>query len=114
VKYIVAFCGVVQNDYMEYEIENEETVSTAVVRAVSAVDGRKPCALPPLTGVLDPDALDAIFDSQYSGEPRTGGHLSFIYSGCSVTVDNGEYLTVEPLENSPQATNGRNPGSIDL
>jgi hypothetical protein len=114
VKCAVAFCGVVLTNHMEYEIEGAETVSTAVVRAVSAVDGRKPCALPPLTAVLDPDALDAIFDSQYTGEPRTGGHLSFIYSGYSVTVDNGEYLTVEPLDNRPQATSGRKPGSADL
>jgi hypothetical protein len=99
---------------MEYEIEGAESVSTAVVRAVSAVDGRKPCALPPLTAVLDPNALDTIFDSRYNGEPRTGGHLSFIFSGCSVTVDNGEYLTVELLENRPQDTSARKPGNVDL
>jgi hypothetical protein len=64
--------------------------------------------------VLDPDALDALFDSRADGAPRTGGHLSFIFSGCSVTVDNGEYLTVEPLEKRPQATSGRKSGSIDL
>lgn len=92
---------------MEYEIEGTESVSTAVVRAVSAVDGRKPDSLPPLARVLDPEALDALFDSHADGRPRTGGRLSFIYSFCRVTVDNGEFLTIQPLENHPRAASDR-------
>lgn len=87
---------------MEYEIEGSESVSVAVVRAVSAVDGRKPNSLPPLGHVLDPDALDAIFDSRGDGEPRIGGRLSFIYSRCRVTLDNGEFLTIQPLDDHPR------------
>jgi len=34
------------NEDMEYEVGSAESVSTAVVRAVSAVDGRKPSSLP--------------------------------------------------------------------
>lgn len=83
---------------MEYEIGSVESVSTAVIRAVSAVDGRKPSSLPPLTHVLDPDALDALFDTQPDGEPRIGGQLSFIYSCCRVTIDNNEYITIQPLK----------------
>ncbi|MDS0301082.1 hypothetical protein NDI76_20305 [Halogeometricum sp. S1BR25-6] len=83
---------------MEYEIEGGESVSMAVVRAVSAVEGRKPCFLRTLTDVLDPDALDALCALQYDGTSRTGGRVSFVYSGCYVTVDNGEYLTVQLLE----------------
>jgi hypothetical protein len=70
----------------------------AVVRAVSAVVGCDPCSLPPLTDAVDPDALDAIFDSQGRDTPRTGGRLSFVYGHCRVTVDNGEYLTIRPFE----------------
>ena len=82
---------------VEYEIGVNESVSTAVVRAVSAVEGRKPCSLRPLAYVLDTDALDALFESQSNGQPRTGGCLSFVYSGCRVSIDNGEYLSIEPL-----------------
>lgn len=85
---------------MEYEIGTNEAVSTAVVRAVSAVVGREPCSLPPLEAVLDPDALDALFGPLPDGETRLGGRVSFVYSHCRVTVDNGEYLTVRPLESS--------------
>ncbi|WP_313696032.1 HalOD1 output domain-containing protein [Halorarum halobium] len=73
-------------------------MSTAVVRAVSAVEGREPCSLRPLAFVLNPNALDALFESRSNGQPRTGGCLSFVYSGCRVSIDNGEYLSIEPLE----------------
>jgi hypothetical protein len=86
---------------MEYEIDGHEQVSTAVVRAVSAVEGREPSSIPPLTDVLDPDALDVIFASQYNGEPRVGGRISFVYSRCRVSVENDEFLTVRLLENVP-------------
>lgn len=89
---------------MESEIGENESVSTAVVRAVSAVEGRKRGSLPPLTDVIDPDALDALFESQSDNISRTGGRLSFIYSRCRVAIDNGEFLTIEPLE-----TTGRLP-----
>ena len=89
---------------MEYEIDADETVSTAVVRAVSAVEGRDPRSLRPLSDVLDPEALDSLFEPQHDGRPRTGGHLSFIYSNCVVTIDNGEYLFLDLLET---ARNGR-------
>jgi hypothetical protein len=79
---------------MEYEIGADEPVSTAVVRAVSAVDGCEPSALPPLAGVVDPEALDALFEFHPDGGPRRGGRLSFVYDHCRVAVDNGEYLTV--------------------
>lgn len=83
---------------MEYEIGADESVSMAVVRAVSAVEGREPSSIRPLGEVIDPDALDDIFDVRHNGHPRPGGSVSFVYSNCRVTIDNGEYLTIEPLE----------------
>ena len=83
---------------MEYEIAPDESVSTAVRRAVSAVEGRESGSLRPLSDVLDPDALDTLFEPRSNGRPRTGGQLSFIYSDCVVTIDNGEYLSLDLLE----------------
>ena len=93
---------------MEYEIEADESVSTAVVRAVSAVEGREPASLPPLADVLDPAALDALFESRFDGTSRIGGRLSFVYSNCRITVDNGEYLTLHWLE--PRLRGDSEPG----
>ena len=83
---------------VEYEIGSDESVSTAVVRVVSAVQGREPYSLQSLADVVDPAALDALFDPQYDGTPRTGGRLSFVYNDCHITIDNGEYLTLRSLE----------------
>ncbi|WP_338739199.1 HalOD1 output domain-containing protein [Haloplanus salilacus] len=82
---------------MEYDIASDESVSTAVVRAVSAARGREQCTLPPLSDVLDPDALNALFADRADGTGRAGGHLDFVYAACRVTVDNGEYLTLDPI-----------------
>ena len=83
---------------VEYEIGPKESVSTAVVRAVSAVEGREPCSLRPLADVVDPAALDSLFDPRDDGTPRTGGRLSFVYDDRCITIDNGEYLTFQLLE----------------
>ena len=92
---------------MESDIEADEPVSMAVVRAVSAVEGRDPRSLPPLEKALDTDALDALFDSRRDGTARTGGQVSFVYSNCRLTIDNGEYLTVRMLEFNPRETGNR-------
>jgi len=83
---------------VEYEIGSEESVSTAVVHAVSAVEGREPCSLRPLADGVDPGALDSLFDPRYDGTPRPGGRLSFAYNDCCITIDNGEYLTLRLLQ----------------
>lgn len=83
---------------MEAEIGPNESVSTAVIRAVSAVSGREPGSLQPLTEVVDTDALDALFDPPSDDVQQTNGRLAFNYSSCSITIDNGEFLTIEPFE----------------
>lgn len=83
---------------METEIGKNESVSTAVIRAVSAVNGRKPGFLRPLADVIGPDALDALFDPRSNDVHQTGGRLTFNYSNCRITIDNGRVLTIEPFE----------------
>ena len=83
---------------MEYKIGTDEPISTAVVRATSAVTGREPCSLPPLADVIDPDALDSLFGPQYNGVTRPGGRLSFTYSGYQVIVERNEYVYIESVE----------------
>jgi len=91
---------------MDYEVGQKEPVSTAVVRAVSAVDGREPSSLPLLSNVVDPDALNRLFGSTFTDEPRPGGLLRFVYGHYFVTVENGEYITVEPIGDDPQLFDG--------
>lgn len=92
---------------MEYEIGSTESISLAVVRAVSAVEGREPDSLPPLANVLDPEALEGLFAPGPGGTARVGGRISFVYSTCRVTIDNGEYLTLQPIEPGLRQLPGR-------
>ncbi len=94
---------------MEYGIGADEPVSGAVVRAVSAVEGREPLSLPPLGNVLDTDALDALFADRSNGTPRTGGRISFVYSNCRLTVDNGEYHADTPRVPAPRGAYSSRP-----
>jgi hypothetical protein len=84
---------------VEYDIGSDEPVSIAVVWAVSAAEGQDPQSLPPLANVLDTDALNALFGPRVDGTERTGGRISFVYSNCRFTVDNGEYIMLQLLEN---------------
>jgi len=107
VKYDSCFTALALSSRVEYDIGVDESVSRAVVRSVSAVEGQEPLSLPPLATVLDTDALDVLFEPRYDGTSRSGGRLSFIYSNCKVTVDNGEYITLKLLENRLVETSSR-------
>lgn len=83
---------------MEAEIGAKEPVSEAVIRAVSAVTGQQSGSLQPLNQVIDPQALDALFDSPSNDVHHPSAGFSFIYSSCRITIDNRESLTIEPSE----------------
>lgn len=54
----------------------------------------------PLGEVVDPDALDALFDPQF-GEPRREGRVEFVYGEYRVAVVSdatGVAVEVEPCE----------------
>lgn len=95
---------------MEHEIAQDESTSQAVMRAVGVLRDRAPEQLQPIGDVLDPDALNSLFRSP-DGCSRIGGHISFVYSSCRVTVDHGEYLTVERIWPEPRKASGGSQGS---
>lgn len=93
-----------RHNSVEYKIKPNESVSTAVVRAVSAVDGREPGSLPPLADVFDPDALDMLSTARYSGLPRRGGDVSFI---TSIVESLSTTVSISPFSRSkPAITRG--------
>lgn len=71
--------------------ENEpvDEASRRVVESVADAAGTAPTALPSLTDVVDPDALDALF----AGD-RTNGQVTFHYAGYRVTVSADRRVTV--------------------
>lgn len=74
--------------------------STAVVRAVAAAESVDETELPPLFHAIDPDALDALFESGRR-EPtavRSTGSVTFRYDGYEVSVAADGTVDVEPQE----------------
>jgi len=68
----------------------DQSIVTAVVRAVATAERRPVKTLPPLADSINPDALTTcIADSD------TTGHVAFDYSGHRVVVDTDGTVTVD-------------------
>lgn len=78
---------------MRRTIEQGEPVTTAVVECVAEATDRDPTDLRPLAAVVDPDALESVFDRSPAAGPR---RLEVLYEGCWVTV-RPEAVDVESL-----------------
>ncbi|MFH5845682.1 HalOD1 output domain-containing protein [Haladaptatus sp. CMAA 1909] len=62
------------------------SLSTTIVRHVAAEKDVAPSDLRPLYEVIDPEALDLLFDPLMDGTVRANGRVIFEYSGCQVVV----------------------------
>ncbi|WP_415382835.1 HalOD1 output domain-containing protein [Halosimplex sp. TS25] len=60
------------------------SLSETVVRSVATHKDTEEMALPSLYGVLDPDALDSLFDTPGS---IPNGQVTFDYAGCTVVCE---------------------------
>lgn len=86
------------------------SLSYDIVMAVSQAEGVTPSELIPLHDVVDPDALDALFDDP-AGPALRDGHVSFIYEGYVVEVDNGEVTLTAAEQQGPGTGPGTGPES---
>lgn len=72
-------------------------VSETVVSVVADALGKDEMAVEPLNDVIDPDALDALFDARLNGERRpTTGRVQFLLDECEVTVFGDGQVVVRP------------------
>lgn len=69
--------------------------SLAVVKAVATLTDQDPTDLVPLYDVVDPKALDALFQRTRSGDHRVDGAVSFRYQGYDVTVKSYGIITIQ-------------------
>lgn len=82
-----------------------DSVSERVIEAVAAAKGVDPLDLGLcLYDVIDPDALDKLFQPTPTGVPRQSGQVSFTLDGCEVTVHSSGEVTVmhEAADDSEQ------------
>lgn len=76
------------------EIDQNTTLSEAVVEAVADAEGVEPTDLRPLYDVLDPDALDSLFQPRVPGGRSTRGQITFQYHGYEVHIDEEGQVTL--------------------
>lgn len=82
---------------VSYDETDAESISRAVISAVSAVADARPVDLPPLYDVVDPEALDELFPYGDADVQPTEGSVRFSYAGFVVSVRaSGEVSVYEP------------------
>lgn len=71
----------------EYDLEDDDSLCYAIVRAVGAVTNEEPTAAEPLYGSVDPDALQSFVRSLRNSHGTVErGFVEFVFSGCLVRV----------------------------
>ena len=68
--------------------------SLAIVERVADHLDLDPMSLPPLYEVIDPEAIDALFD-QDAMHRSFAGEVSFLYSGVEVHLSCGDEIRIE-------------------
>lgn len=81
----------------------EGSVSDRVISAVAATKGMDSMDLDPLYNVIDPDALDTLYDRSGFGRAPSPERIEFTYSGCRVVITGNASITVsEAAPRTPQ------------
>lgn len=76
----------------------DSTVSELVVEAISTCVGAEPTDLDvTLYDVVDPDALDRLFDARTDGTPRIGGRVTFSIAECTVEITDDTVTAAKQL-----------------
>lgn len=70
--------------------------SEAVIAAVSSATATDALELPPLSFVLDPDALDDLFDAATDTDAGRRGTTTFSYAGCDITASSDGMVVADP------------------
>lgn len=88
-----------KNDGTTYSVRETESVTEAVVRAVSAENKCHPLDIEPIHSVIETDALDMLFAPQTNCDRRlTNQTVAFRYSDCDVRVTENREIIVEKSE----------------
>lgn len=79
-------------------------LSQTVTEVLLALAGMEPRAGPPLSDVVDPDALNRLFERP-AGAADPDDHVSFTHLGCTVLVyRDGHVVAYPPDASPPEAT----------
>ena len=92
--------------YAQYDTENIEGLTTTIIRSVSAVTGQPPQELGPLYDVIDPDALEDVFDKpRRNASEHCGMYVSFTFASCKIAISWDGEIRITPQDVSTPASN---------
>lgn len=101
----------------QYEIDlgrfDDCKVSERVVAAVADVRDEHPLELPRLYEVIDPDALDQLFDSGVAGGQTGPSRMSFMHADCEVVVHSDGEVDVTAPDERMEASSVAHPAVQD-
>lgn len=84
-----------EEDKYRVTYDPETPPSVAVPSAMQEITGKEVWELDPLHAVIDPDALDEVFQPPRGTVARRNGRVTFAYQNHSVTVFSDRRLVVE-------------------
>ncbi|PGF14645.1 hypothetical protein CP556_20700 [Natrinema sp. CBA1119] len=82
-----------------HQEQSTPNLGTKIVEEIANREGTSPTQLsPPLHSVIDPDALNSLFQSTASASLEREGSISFTYCGYNVHVDSNANITTELID----------------
>lgn len=84
-----------EEETVRYPI-GSQAISTAIVLAVSSALDTEPVELPPLYSAIDPEPLNAIWESYGARDQPFDIGLSLTFAGCEVEIDGRDTVIVSP------------------
>ncbi|WP_458190893.1 HalOD1 output domain-containing protein [Haladaptatus sp. NG-WS-4] len=86
--------------YAQYDTEDVENLTTTIIRSVSAVTGDSPQEFDPLYDVIDPDALEDLFDKPRRNAPNHEGvYVTFKFASCELAINWDGEIQITPPQN---------------
>ena len=85
--------GADTHDGVQTQLTPDDSPAEKAIWAVAACKGVDPTALEPLHDVIDPDAVDALFEKSRDGDENPTV-LLFTMAGCRVRLQSDRTLTV--------------------
>lgn len=94
--------------HARHEWGRELSLAYTIVETVRAAAGRDDAPAVPLYEVIDPDALERLFEPLHkTGESRSEGHVSFSIGDYRITVESDGRIELRPRESVAGNGNGR-------
>ncbi len=93
-----------------YRLQDSERPSTAVINAIADHEGVSPDEMrPQLYDVVDPDALDSLFQPQVDGSFRGDGRAVFTYRGYRITYESDGWIHINDDQSADSNASERSP-----